>query len=219
MDELIAKLQSILSTNEGQQQLKNLQNALNSQPEQGASSNQGLDFSKLSSIFQSFTQSQAGPTEQQQTEQSQTQQSQAQQTATASGGNQGFDFSQLSSILSGLGQGQSSTGQPRAEQSATGQSQAGQSQGGFDISQLSSLLGGGNTGGEGGFDISMLLKLQQAFKSMNVDDKNSQLLYALKPHFSERRQAKVDQAVTIMRLITALPALKESGILSGILGL
>lgn len=207
MDELIAKLQSILSTNEGQQQLKNLQNALNSQPEQGASSNQGLDFSKLSSIFQGFTQPRA---EQAQPEQSQAGQPETSQTATAgataSGGNQGFDFSQLSSILSGLGQGQSATGQ-----SAT--------QGGFDISQLSSLLGGGNTGGEGGFDISMLLKLQQAFKSMNVDDKNSQLLYALKPHFSERRQAKVDQAVTIMRLITALPALKESGILSGILGL
>ena len=65
-------------------------------------------------------------------------------------------------------------------------------------------------------DLNMILKLQQVFKSMNVNDKNSQLLLALKPHFSERRQAKVDQAISMMRLMNMLPMLKESGIFSGL---
>ena len=60
------------------------------------------------------------------------------------------------------------------------------------------------------------MNLQNVFKSMNTNDKNSQLLLALKPHFKEERQAKVDQAISIMRLISMWPVIKESGIFSGL---
>ena len=49
-----------------------------------------------------------------------------------------------------------------------------------------------------------------------INDKNTQLLLALKPHFSERRRQKVDQAISMMRLMAMLPALKESGIFAGL---
>lgn len=112
----------------------------------------------------------------------------------------------------------------------------------FDLSGLASMFGGGNNSGDmnasvasllsslqGGtqaqappisgmpnIDVNMIMKLQQVFSKMNVNDKNSQLLYALKPHFSETRQKKVDQAISMMRLMSMLPALKESGIFSGL---
>jgi len=54
------------------------------------------------------------------------------------------------------------------------------------------------------------------FQSMNVNDKNTQLLLALKPHFGEKRQAKVDQAISMMRLFSMLPMLQESGIFAGL---
>ena len=61
-----------------------------------------------------------------------------------------------------------------------------------------------------------IVRLQQVFQSMSVNDKNTQLLQALKPHFSERRRAKVDQAVSMMRLFSMLPALQESGLFAGL---
>ncbi len=44
-------------------------------------------------------------------------------------------------------------------------------------------------------------------------DSRSQLLNALKPHLSSKRQEKVDTAIKILKLIDILPLLKESGIL------
>lgn len=73
----------------------------------------------------------------------------------------------------------------------------------------------------GSFDLNSLLKLQQVFSTMNVKDKNTELLLALKPHFSAERAGKVDKAISMMRLFsmapTILPMLKDSGILQGIL--
>lgn len=102
-------------------------------------------------------------------------------------------------------------------------------EGGFDLSALAGLFSG-MKGGEaapapdaapeenplGGIDMNMILKLQQVFSSMNVNDKNSQLLMALKPHFGEKRQKRVDQAISMMRLFSMLPMLKESGIFAGL---
>ncbi|MCI8406578.1 MAG: hypothetical protein HFE43_06210 [Oscillospiraceae bacterium] len=96
----------------------------------------------------------------------------------------------------------------------------------LDLSALSGLLG--NLGGSGpqqaaeqpalpGIDMNMILQLQRAFQAMNpADDKNARLLMALKPHFSPRRQAKVDQAMSLMRLFSMLPLLRESGIFAGL---
>jgi len=59
-------------------------------------------------------------------------------------------------------------------------------------------------------DVNLLMKLQQVFARMNqADDKDTRLLLALKPHFSERRQARLDQAMSLMRLMTVMPMLRE----------
>lgn len=102
-----------------------------------------------------------------------------------------------------------------------------ENQGGFDFSSLAAMLSGGNNnGGNNGqqaestappIDMNMIMMMQKLMSSVNTNDKNTQLLLALKPHFSEERQAKVDKAMTMMRLISMLPMLKESGILKGIL--
>ena len=62
-------------------------------------------------------------------------------------------------------------------------------------------------------DINMLMKLQNIFSKMSCDDRNINLLLALKPHLHE--QKKVDDAINILRLMSILPALSESGIFGG----
>ena len=92
---------------------------------------------------------------------------------------------------------------------------------------LSSLFGGGNgqNSGDtaeqksenplGNLDINMLLKLQQAMSTLHTEDKNTELLRALKPHFSAERAKKVDDAIRIMHLIKLLPVIKDSGLFGG----
>lgn len=46
------------------------------------------------------------------------------------------------------------------------------------------------------------------------NDNRTKLLLALKPHLSGKRQEKVDSAVKLLKLIEALPLLKEAGILN-----
>ena len=66
-------------------------------------------------------------------------------------------------------------------------------------------------------DPAALAGLGEIFRGMQKNDKNTDLLLALKPHFGERRQERVDQAIKLLRLISMLPALQQSGILNGIL--
>lgn len=78
------------------------------------------------------------------------------------------------------------------------------------ISDLASLLPAG------GLDMSQmagLMKIMNALKGSG-NDSRAQLLMALKPHLSEPRREKVDTAVKLLKLIEALPLLKESGILN-----
>lgn len=63
-------------------------------------------------------------------------------------------------------------------------------------------------------DMNMIANIGQMMKNMNTNDKNTQLLLALKPHFGERRQARVDRAIKMIRLFSLLPLLRQSGILS-----
>ena len=62
-------------------------------------------------------------------------------------------------------------------------------------------------------DINMIMKLQEIFSKMNCDDCNVNLLLALRPHLKNPR--KVDGAINILRLMSVLPALEESGIFGG----
>ncbi len=67
-----------------------------------------------------------------------------------------------------------------------------------------------------GLDAEMLIKLQKLLSSANSSDDNTRLLLALKPHFSDERKLKVDKAVKLLRLMSMLPILKESGLLGGL---
>ena len=57
-------------------------------------------------------------------------------------------------------------------------------------------------GGSAGFDFGMLFKLQQLMQATAGEDKDAELLLALKPHLKEERQKKVDKAVKILKLLS-----------------
>lgn len=183
MEDLAAKLAEILSSKEGQEQLRNLQNML------------GMNQNLPTPAAPSPLPAQQGN----------------------SGGQSGLDLSALASMLSGIGSGGQTTSSP--QQNNGGQNAP-------DLSGLIAALSGMNsTGTSGGstgenplpgLDLNQIVKLQQALQSINGNDKNTQLLLALKPHFSERRRARVDQAIRLMRLFSMLPTLQESGFFAGL---
>lgn len=222
MDELASKLQSILSTPQGQEQLKNIQAMLGMSPGEPPRSDApagGPDFSGLLGALGNLGNlgnlGGGNP---------------GGQAVPPTGSAPGVDLSGLASMLAGLTGGTTPAGgnAPAAETAPTdgnASADGNASTGGVDLSGLASILGGlagagpAGAGGSPGFpsiDMGTILKLQKAFQSMNVNDKNSQLLLSLKPHLGERRGHRVDQAIRMMRLFAMLPALRESGIFAGL---
>ncbi len=59
-------------------------------------------------------------------------------------------------------------------------------------------------------DMQIMMKLMQALRS-DATDERSRLLMALRPYLTEKRQARVDNAVKILRLVSLIPLLSESG--------
>lgn len=164
MDDLMAKLQEILSTDEGQENLKQIAGMLGGQDNQP-------DLGAIGSLL---NQNSGTPS--------------AQNQQNSSGG---FDLSALSALLGQAGNPQQGQAPPE---------NAG---GGLDL---------------GGLDIGTLMKLQSVMGSMKRDDKNTQLIRALRPHLKEERQHRVDEAIRLMQLISMLPALRESGLLGQLFG-
>lgn len=72
-----------------------------------------------------------------------------------------------------------------------------------------------DSGGGTDFDFSKLLMMGQVMNSVS-NDKNAELLIALKPLLKEERQAKVDKAVKMLKLFAVFNVLKESGMLNDI---
>ena len=64
-------------------------------------------------------------------------------------------------------------------------------------------------------DIGKIMQLKGMVEASGKNDKNVALLLALKPLLKEEKQAKVDQVIKILRLLSMLPVLKESGLLGG----
>lgn len=79
-----------------------------------------------------------------------------------------------------------------------------------DLGGLGSLLGS--------LDMNTIMMLQRAAGTFKQEDKNTELLRALKPHFSPERAKRVDDAVRIIQLIRLLPLVKEMGILEKLKG-
>lgn len=59
-------------------------------------------------------------------------------------------------------------------------------------------------------DMKVMMKIMQALRS-DAKDERSRLLMSLRPYLSEKRQARVDNAVKILRLVQLIPLLSESG--------
>ena len=67
----------------------------------------------------------------------------------------------------------------------------------------------------GGIDMAKLLQLQTIMQQANKQDKNVDLLLALRPLLKKENQAKIDKLIKIFKLFAVYPALKESGLLGG----
>lgn len=141
----------------------------------------------------------------------------------------GFDVNQLMGILGQLGIGgqNGSTESPSppantpAPLATVPNASATNSTPNIDIGQIAGILGKlglgspGNSGSESpapAIDFNMMLQVQKAMQRFTMGNKNVDLLRSLKPHFSEARQKKVDDAIKIMQLINMLPMLKETGL-------
>ena len=92
-----------------------------------------------------------------------------------------------------------------------------------DFSKLfGAMSGGGQSGGGGnqdggfGFDIGTIMQLQGLMQAVPSNDKNAELLLALKPHLKEEKHAKVDEAVKLLKLFALWTVVKESGLLNSI---
>ena len=71
------------------------------------------------------------------------------------------------------------------------------------------------------FDPEMLKNIMNIMSRINSsagDDSRSNFILSLKPLLSEKRQAKADEAIKMMRIFDLLPIIKESGLLSGLGG-
>ena len=62
-------------------------------------------------------------------------------------------------------------------------------------------------------EMQKLMSIISKFKSV-PNDNRANLLLSLKPHLSDKRQEKVDNAIKLLKIIQMLPLLKESGLLN-----
>ncbi|MFI3207236.1 MAG: hypothetical protein R3Y33_08295 [Clostridia bacterium] len=66
--------------------------------------------------------------------------------------------------------------------------------------------------------VSMMGKIAPLLGTIKQDDNSTRLLSALKPMLSNSRQEKITQAIRILQLLKLMPMLKDSGMLSSLLG-
>lgn len=83
---------------------------------------------------------------------------------------------------------------------------------------LSGILGGLFGSGED-IDPEQLLKILDIVSKLGGEDKNVELLKALRPLLREENRQKLDRAAGILRLMSIIPLLRESGILGDLLKL
>ena len=62
-------------------------------------------------------------------------------------------------------------------------------------------------------DISSLIKLTGIISAASQQDKNADLLLALKPHLGEEKQKRVDKAIKLLKLLAIWNIAKDSGLL------
>ncbi len=70
--------------------------------------------------------------------------------------------------------------------------------------------------GSGMPDMEMIMKLMTIVGTLNQQDKNTELLAALRPHLSEEKQKRLDKAAKLLKLAAVYSAAKESGALNNL---
>ena len=128
-----------------------------------------------------------------------------------------FDFGQVSELLGSMSEEELQNLQEAAQSlfSQLGNEEEGE-RGDAGASGASGGFGGFGSdafGGSGGFGAGMftpelLAQLTKIMGSMNTHDPRTDLILALRPHLSRRRQKRAEQAVQMMRMLDLLPALQ-----------
>ncbi|MGN1340182.1 MAG: hypothetical protein ACI4WS_07805 [Oscillospiraceae bacterium] len=72
--------------------------------------------------------------------------------------------------------------------------------------------GGGTEGLFSGLDFNTIAKAASLMSAMGTQNDDERLLLALKPLLREENQAKVDTAIKLLKLVSLLPLLRESGL-------
>ena len=78
-------------------------------------------------------------------------------------------------------------------------------------------IGAGGYPGKAHCDPAKLLAVGQAFSAVQQDETAS-LIRALKPHLSDARAKRADQAIRMLRLYAAAGILREKGVLADLFG-
>lgn len=72
-------------------------------------------------------------------------------------------------------------------------------------------------GGESGMpDMEMIMKLMTIVGTLNQQDKNTELLIALRPHLGSEKQKRLDKAMKLLKIAAVYSAAKESGALNNL---
>ena len=112
-----------------------------------------------------------------------------------------FDFGQVSELLGSMSEEELHNLQ-EAAQSLFSQL------GGEDDAQPQAPSPGFGGGADGMFTPELLAQLTQIMGRMNTRDPRTDLILALRPHLSRRRQRRAEQAVQMMKMLDLLPALQ-----------
>jgi hypothetical protein len=122
-----------------------------------------------------------------------------------------FDFGQVSELLGSMSEEELQNLQEAAQSLF---SQLGGEDGAQDGAPPSGPGGPGgfDTGafGAGMFSPELLAQLTRIMGRMNTRDPRTDLILALRPHLSRRRQRRAEQAVQMMRMLDLLPALQNA---------
>ena len=88
-----------------------------------------------------------------------------------------------------------------------------------DVSEETAEESSEDSGSGDGFpDIGMILKLTSLAGAFSQNDKNAELLLALRPHLGEEKQKRIDKAVKLLKIAAVWDSAKESGLLDNFMG-
>ncbi|MBQ5320892.1 MAG: hypothetical protein J6K88_02340 [Oscillospiraceae bacterium] len=65
------------------------------------------------------------------------------------------------------------------------------------------------------FDPNMIMSLMGILNSPE-NNKNADLIRSIKPYLSDKRKSRADSALKLLKLLSILPKLKDSGLLSSL---